>query len=341
MNKIKHILISTPLYPPQIGGPSQYAKNLADKLIEKGNTVSVSHFGVFLKYPTVIRHIAYFFSVCRMVWVADFVIILDTFSVGFPTVLACKLFNKKCVIRTGGDFLWEFYVERTKRKILFRNFYITEKSNFSFKEKIVFFLSSWTMRHSDIMIFSTDWQRKIFISAYSLREDKTAIIENYYGPKESDLDSNMELKTFIATTRDLVWKNIDTIKHVWNKKDSRIPHGIDLLTVSSEYHQFMDEMKRSYAVILVSLGDISPNMILDAIRYNRPFICTREVGIYDRIKDAGIFVDPLDEKQIEDAVLQLMSIEGYKNAKEKVRSFHFTHTWDEIAGEFITQLHTL
>ena len=97
----------------------------------------------------------------------------------------------------------------------------------------------------------------------------------------------------------------------------------------------MEKMKGCFAVILVSLGDISPNMILDAIRLNRPFICTKEVGIYDKIKDAGTFVDPLKEKEIEDAILTLLTEEGYKKAKEKVKNFNFVHTWDEIAGEFI------
>jgi len=94
-------------------------------------------------------------------------------------------------------------------------------------------------------------------------------------------------------------------------------------------------MKGAYAVILVSLGDISPNMILDAIKLNRPFICTKEVGIYERIREAGTFVDPLNEKEIEEAISYLLTEDGYKKAKEKVKNFNFVHTWDQIAEEFI------
>ena len=76
-------------------------------------------------------------------------------------------------------------------------------------------------------------------------------------------------------------------------------------------------------------------MILDAIRYNKPFICTKEIGIYDRIKDIGIFVDPLNEKEIENAILKLLDSMEYKRVIDKMKQFNFTHTWQEMAKEFI------
>jgi len=88
---------------------------------------------------------------------------------------------------------------------------------------------------------------------------------------------------------------------------------IELNCGKAVYDSFVEKIHRSYAVILVSLGDISPNMILDAIRLNRPFICTKEVGIYDRIKGAGIFVDPLDEMAIESAINDLLSYFRHTN----------------------------
>ena len=113
---------------------------------------------------------------------------------------------------------------------------------------------------------------------------------------------------------------------------------LDLLVTETEsdlldFPTFMEKIKHSYAVILVSLGDISPNIILDAIRYNRPFMCTKEIGILNRIKDIGLFVDPLDGKNIEDAMIKLLDKEEYGKWKQKVRSFDFVHTWEDMARE--------
>jgi|SRR3989344_262082 len=330
-NKMK-ILITTGIYPPKIGGPAQYAKNLKEAFEKIGYRVSVKTFSMEDYLPSGVRHFYFFIKIIPTVISNEIILILDTFSVGLPSVLASKIFGKKSVIRTGGDFLWEQYTERTKKKVFLRNFYRTEMSHFSFKEKIIYKLTKWTLLNSSMVIFSTIWQRDIFIKAYGLNVEKTNIVENFYGPKESN--ENYESKEFVASARDLAWKNFDILEAVFNKIKLKNLE-VALFKDNLPYGQFMEKMKSCFAVILVSLGDISPNMILDAIRLNRPFICTKEVGIYERIKEAGTFVDPLNEEEIEKAVLNLLTEDGYKNAKEKVKNFNFVHTWDEIAGEFI------
>jgi putative flippase GtrA/glycosyltransferase involved in cell wall biosynthesis len=326
------ILITTGIYPPKIGGPAQYAKNLVTEFEKMGHEVFVKTYGVEDKLPTGIRHLFFFFKIISTLRNVDEVIILDTFSVGLPTILACKIFGKTSVIRTGGDFLWEQYVERTKNKVLLRHFYDMEISNFSLKEKVIFKTTKWVLDNTSKIIFSTEWQRDIFVKAYDLKPENTCIVENYYGEKESDFD--YESMIFIASVRKLVWKNTDTLKEVFDRVNTKHPE-ISLFVENLPSEQFMEKMSVAYAVILVSLGDISPNMILDAVRLNRPFICTKEVGIYERIKDAGTFVDPLNEEEIEKAILNLLTPDGYWKAKEKVRNFNFKHTWQEIAKEFI------
>jgi len=326
------ILITTGIYPPKIGGPAQYAKNLKETFEKMGHLVGIKTFSIENYLPSGIRHLYFLIKIIPAVLKARVIFILDTFSVGLPSVLVSKIFGKKCVIRTGGDFLWEQYIERTKKKVFLINFYQTEINNLSFKEKIIFKLTKWTLFNSSKVIFSTIWQRDIFIKGYGLSLEKTKIVENYYGQKESD--DEFYSKEFVASARNLVWKNFDILDTVFNKIKLKSPE-VALFKDNLPYMQFIEKMKNCFAVILVSLGDISPNMILDAIRLNRPFICTREVGIYDRIKDAGTFVDPLNEKEIEDAVLDLLTEEGYKKSKERVKNFNFVHTWEQIAYKFL------
>jgi hypothetical protein len=213
-----------------------------------------------------------------------------------------------------------------------RDFYQTEEEHFSFKDIIIFRLTKWTLLNASKVIFSTAWQRDIFVKAYDLDLSGTVIVENYYGSKESDMD--FQSQVFIGSVRNLVWKNLDILKRAFNNANAT--HPIATLFIENlPFHQFMQKIQSCYAVVLVSLGDISPNMILDAIRFNRPFICTTEVGIYERIKDVGIFVDPLNEVEIENAILKLLDPIEYQKAKGKVQHFNFVHTWDEITEEFI------
>ena len=116
------ILIATGIYPPKVGGPAQYAKNLKDSFEKLGHEVIVKTYGVEDYLPSGVRHLFFLFKIIPAVLSSDMIFVLDTFSVGLPAVLACKIFGKKSMIRTGGDFLWEGYVERTGKKILLRKF---------------------------------------------------------------------------------------------------------------------------------------------------------------------------------------------------------------------------
>jgi len=114
------------------------------------------------------------------------------------------------------------------------------------------------------------------------------------------------------------------------------------MDVNATYHaetcfheEFMQKIAHCYATILVSLGDISPNMILDSIRYNKPFILTTENGLMDRIKDIAVVADPKNEDDIRDKVLWLCEKNNYDSQVKKVKDFNFTHTWKEIADEII------
>ena len=57
------ILICTGIYPPEIGGPAQYAKNLSEFWQKEGHRVNVKVFSRFNFLPTGLRHLVYFFNI--------------------------------------------------------------------------------------------------------------------------------------------------------------------------------------------------------------------------------------------------------------------------------------
>lgn len=330
------ILIATGIYPPDVGGPAQYAKNLAETWQKNGEEVRVKFFRLERRLPTGLRHLFYFLKILPSVLWCDFILALDTWSAALPAVLAAKLFGKKFIIRTGGDFLWESYVERTGDLVLLKDFYHKSKPDFNPKEWLIFRLTKFVLNNADSVIFSTDWQRKIFTEAYGLDSVKTAIVENFYGAKESDKPSAG--KIFLGATRPLRWKNIPRLKESFVLAQKRLGAEGERLKLDlglAPYEKFIEKVASCYAFILVSLGDISPNMIMDAIHLNRPFIVTRETGIYDRIKDIAIFVDPENTEGIAEKIVWLAQPENYEKQKEKIRNFSFIHTWEEIAAEII------
>lgn len=331
--KNKKILIATGIYPPAIGGPAEYAKNIEEVWRKEGYKVTVKYFSFEHKLSSGLRHLYFLLKSLPAIISADFILVLDTFSVALPVTIGCRILNKKYTIRTGGDFLWESYVERTKKKVLLKDFYNIELSNLSKKENFIFKLTKWVLKNADKIIFSTEWQRNIWQSPYSIDISKTKVVENFCGEHISN--QGYGSKTFVGATRDLVWKNLDTLKEVFADREI-IELGAKLDTETSNYDEFTRRIQEGYAVILASLGDISPNMILDAIRHNKPFIVTKEVGIYARIRDIAIFVDPLDKEEIKEKVLWLLDEQNYNDQVQKIQNFNFRHSWQEIANEIIT-----
>ncbi|MFA6273099.1 MAG: hypothetical protein WC673_01240 [Candidatus Paceibacterota bacterium] len=326
------IVIATGIYPPEIGGPAQYAKNLKAEFEAQGHSVGVLTYRLEKKLPTGVRHLWFFLRCLWSLPTADFAVALDTFSAGWPAVMAAKILGKKIVIRTGGDFLWEWYVERTGDLVLLKDFYRTRFEKLNLKEKIVFKLSCWTVRNASHLIFSTDWQRKIWLPIYGFDETKTTIVENHYGPKELSLPPTE--KNFLAGTRPLKWKNAKRLAVAFAKdhiKSAQIVYD----DTTKPFEKFMDKVAHCYAVILVSLGDVSPNLILDAIRHNKPFILTKETGFYDKLKDVGLFVDPENIDDIAEKILYLADEKNYVQCRKKIENFNFTHTWRQITDEFL------
>jgi glycosyltransferase involved in cell wall biosynthesis len=326
------ILLATGIYPPQIGGPAQYAKNLAEALRAQGNEVLVRTYELERKLPMGVRHLLFFF---RSLWAmpgTDLVIALDTFSVALPAVCAARLCGKKIIIRTGGDFLWEFYVERTGDLVLFKDFYATRRDELNFKEQLIFKLTRWTLQGVNGIIFSTQWQRDVFTSAYGLDMSKSFVIENFYGERlPSDIPSMMN---FLSSSRLFKGKNQERLSEAFqivNKKGVLAVSD----TVAVPHDEFIEKMRYSYAVLVVSISDISPNVILEAIRLGKPFIMTRETGITKKLKDIALLVDPENVDDIAEKIEMLCNPKIYAEYQSRVQNFTYTHSWKEIAKEFL------
>lgn len=344
------ILITTGIYPPDIGGPAEYARGVEEAWKKAGHQVKVLAFRFERKLPSVIRHLYYFLRVLSSLWGVDLVFSPDTFSAAFPALVASKLLGKKFIIRTGGDFLWEGYVERTGDLVLLRNFYktrinadkklgLTRIRRLNLKERMVFNLLRHLLRHADAVIFSTTWQQDIFATPYRLNARKCFIVENYYASPTrlvySDvLENNRIEKVFVGGTRELKWKNVPKVTEAFALARSKgVPVSLDHETWNRE--EFLSRVQSSYAVIIASLGDISPNTILEAISFGKPFILTRETGLYEKLKDIGVWVNPESVDNIAEKIEWLADERNYRTQCNKVAAFSFTHSYQEIAHEIL------
>lgn len=136
------LLITTGIFPPDIGGPASFGLTLARKLAEEKKITVVTYSPLFKskedkkepfkiirvwkKIPWFFRHINYFLKVFILAAKDDQILVLNVLNGGIPALVAKSLFKKKYVIKVVGDRAWEAAINKRKTFLLIDDF---QKSN--------------------------------------------------------------------------------------------------------------------------------------------------------------------------------------------------------------------
>ncbi|MDB5187744.1 MAG: glucosyltransferase [Candidatus Kaiserbacteria bacterium] len=324
------ILIATGIFPPEIGGPSRYAQELQFSLRRAGHTVEVVTYGRLKKLPIGIRHIAFGIRLISYLMRYKTVIALDTFSVALPLVFLAGFFKTQVYIRTGGDFLWEAYLERSHDLLPLSGFY-SHHQPFTRKERMIYALTGYVVRRAR-MIFSTKLQQDLWCAEYRIAKEHTHIIGNAI--EELTPGEPPHEKIFMWNVRSLVFKNLTIVRSAFARVQAKFP---DIILDDGIYShkELLERMKYCYAVLLPSITEISPNFILDAARCHKPFIMTKYCGLEEELQPYGLLVDPLNEDELVVAIKSLLDPRVYEQECEKVSKWSTVRTYDAVARDFI------
>ncbi len=373
--KIKNILLATGIYPPDIGGPATYSKMLLDELPKHGFNVKVITYGdskldtgeaivVNRNRNIFLRYFKYFWQVWKLKNWADVIYIHDLISVGIPVSLVKTLWPQiKIIVRLGGDFLWEkAYNSSWTNKPL--SIYYDYPKNY--KEKIYIFFYKFVFKKCDKIIFSTNWQKDIYLKYFSLNYKKIIVIENPFPKRnnthfiESKITINkMSPKTILFAGRLTKIKNVGTlinallpIKGIKLKifgsgpEEYNIKQQIKNTSNISLYRaisltKLKQEIKSSYLVVIPSITDISPNLALECISLDKPVILTKESGFYNRFKGKLIFINPFDKNDISRTIKYLLLEENYNNYLKRIKSINKDYSWTNVINNHLEVFYSL
>lgn len=206
------LVIATPLYPPEVGGPATYAKLLKEKLPVKNVEVKLIKFDDVRRFPKVFRHLVFFWHIIHAIHHADLVLALDPVSTGLPTCLAAWITRKPFIVKIVGDYAWEQGQQR---------FGITTALDEFVKEKrvpcMVWFFRRVQFRvasSAKCIIVPSEYLKNI-VAAWGIKREKIRIIYNAVSLEEhgSVPESVVRLpRPLVVTAGRLVpWKHIDGV----------------------------------------------------------------------------------------------------------------------------------
>src|SRR3989344_3185518 len=301
------IIITTGLSGKDVGGPAQYGSGLKNAFQELGHEVKLISYGRTEKLlPIGARHIFFFFRILPRIFWANYVLTLDTFSTGVPSVWGAKILGKKSIVRVGGDFLWSAYINKTSKPITLP-------------------------RQADFLAFNTKWQKKIWESYYEIKN--CGVVRNLIPEKKEA--AVPPIKNFLWAGRMIPEKNLESLRKSGVRLQDKYPDfRLDIVTGES-HEKIFERIKNAYAVVSVAFSDICPNFILEGISFGKPFVMTRETGLNEIYPKGGIFFNPLKVNELERAMEAVLNYRVYHKVVEELRKNEVSHSWKDIAEEYL------
>jgi glycosyltransferase involved in cell wall biosynthesis len=329
------IVIATGIYPPEVGGPALYAKGIKESLEHAGHEAPTVLFGGLRGYPSGVRHFLYTIKLWRAARRADAIFSFDTYSVGVPAAFVGLLRHIPVVIRVGGDFVWETYLERTKDLVPLPDFYRAPRP-LNLKERFEVQVVAWMLHHAHLA-FNTPWLREIWMKPYQLDMARTLILENVIGTR---IPAGLPVgHSILLYSRQIVFKNIPAFRRVCERLQKEIP-DLTLETGAITHEKLMERMKQCYAIAIPSVSEVAPNTLIDALRQGKPCILSKYSGYAERFKDMCVLVDPLDDDDMARGIRDMCDPETYARLCAAIRAYTEVRTYDDVARELLEVVKT-
>jgi len=355
------ILITTGIYPPDIGGPATYSKLLFDELPKRGIEVEVLSFGEVRHLPKIIRHSVYFFKVLKRSKGVDIIYAQDPVSVGLPTMLANKFLRKKFLIRIAGDYAWEQGVQRFGVKDDLDTFSL--KKGYGFFVKLFKKIQVCVAKQADQVIVPSHYFKTIIVN-WGIQPEKINVIYNGIKLSQSREVQPPEIgeKVLLSVGRLVPWKGFKELIEVMPDILQEIPE-VKLMIVGSgpqkeelektiveldlqekiilmgqlSKKEVLEYMKKSDIFVLNTRYEGFAHLLLEASNTRVPIVTTNIGGNPELIKNnqEGVLIEPNDKEGIKNAVVKILQDNTFRekiiqNAYLKSKQFSIQNTLDNL-----------
>lgn len=331
-NGIK-LVIATPLYPPEIGGPATYAKILKEGLPSKGIEVELVKFSDVRHLPKLIRHYAYYRRVRKAARHADAVLALDPVSVGLSAMYAARRAGKPFVVKIVGDYAWEQGVQRFGVIQNLDEFVKTKQKNFFVR--ILQKVQTFVARAAKRVIVPSPYLKDIILE-WGIPEEKIQMIYNGIGlppniPTYQKKDGEFLI---VSAGRRVPWKGFEAIERVAEGHANWrvfIASGLPRAEV-------LGWMKAADVFVLNSRYEGFPHTLVEAMTLGTPVIATDAGGNKTLVAhgETGLLVPPGDDAALLGALTTVANDpvaaqERARTAQKRMNDFSLPHMLDATA----------
>lgn len=362
------LLIATPLYPPDDGGPATYAHILELALPEAGVEVVLLSFSRYRQYPKFLRHFLYTCALWKHARGVDVIYTLDLVSVGFSALLVSKILRKPLVLKIVGDYAWEQGTQRAGVKENLDEF--VKRSDYPLLVRVFRFIQTSVARHATKIITPSQYLKGIITSWGIAPEKITVVYNSFKAVLPSDEKSllrkefDMTRPTIVSAGRFVPWKGFKVLMDVVAEIQKDIPN-VELQIIGSgddtEYVTYANKrqynfvkflglrshdelMKRIRASDCFALNtgyEGLSHVLLEAMALETPVVTTRVGGNTELFEGSqrGVLV-PYNDKKAIFVGLQLVLTDKKTSQymAENAKSFVSSFTEERMINSTILEL---
>lgn len=363
------ILIATPLYPPEIGGPATHTKMLEEELPKYGIQFETVPFQLVHKYPKIIRHLSYGYFLFKRARDVSFIYTLDGVSVGFPALVVSKLRRKPLVLRLGGDYAWEQGKQRFGVTRTLDDFTKEDKKQYAFFLRTLVWVQQRVAAYAFHIVLPSNYLASI-VRQWPVDANKIKVISSSiddlvlsYKP---DVPDDSDTAKIVSAGRLVPWKGFaDLIEAVTQLSDKSAklvivgegPERTEIekvlrekdiakqvtLTGQMSKVELLRICADARAFVLNSSYEGLSHQLLEVMAIGIPVIATNVAGNAELVQDEvnGLLVPVGDTTSLKNALERLLTDEELrariiKGGKETVQKF----TPDAVMKEFLTLAHS-
>ena len=293
------ILITSPIIPPEIGGPATYVSQLAGSLARKHgvtiitftkspisisgvNIVSIPQFNFPL--GSFFRQVSLLLQLAKHLPQSDLVYCQGPIVVGVATTLVAKLFHKPLLLKFVGDIPWETAQLNHHTNKSLEGFY---RSPLTSKYSILNRFQESSLHLADIVITPSNYLKTFLTKHHGLKPNKITVISNAISVNSNTVSKLSNQLIYVG--RLVPWKNVDQIieavsiarrQKPWKLLIVGIGPDKPKLLETTKKHQAsswvefagvlskpktQEQIARSQGLILYSLYEGQPHVIIEAL----------------------------------------------------------------------------
>jgi len=337
------IVVATPIYPPEIGGPATYVQELLERMkVQHDITViAYSNLGEEIEGTKLIkikkrralpiRLFKFTLELFKASKGADIIYAQNAVAAGLPAVIAGGLRGIPVIIRFVGDEAWERATQLRMTQKQLEDFLQHPEGNL--KIRLIMMLQGFVLRRTRHVITPSEYLSKAIINKYRVRRE-TAVV-NYNAAEKPEIppfETKATPHQIVATARLVEWKGLAGIIRATAILKNEFPdvHFLiagdgpeenNLKTLTKEYGvteqvAFLGRVSRaetwhirknSEVYVLNSNYEGLPHVVLTSFAAEIPVVATNIPGTNEAVyhEKTGLLVEPGDDTELAFAIARL------------------------------------